>query len=283
MLSIIICSRTKEIKNELFENIKSTIGCDYELIIIDNSNNLYSIFEAYNYGIKKSKRDICCFMHDDILIHTANWGILVESIFKNNSELGLLGVAGAKVKSKMPSAWWDCDSVDKMGNIIQHFPDGRVKRLNYGFIDNVLQEAVVIDGIFMVMRKIDGLQFSESLKGYHNYDLNISIEVIKRNYKIKITNEILIEHFSLGNLNSEWVISSYNLYKTYENFLPLKLYNTTYNKSLEVKNAKKFINLCFQYNQVKLIKEFWYKLFLLNPFIKTHFKYLLKYINLKFF
>ena len=101
MISIIICSRTKTIKDSLAFNIKKTIGCEYELVIIDNSENQYSIFEAYNLGINKSKRDYLCFIHDDIFIHTVNWGHIVIEIFKNNIQIGLIGVAGAKVKTKI--------------------------------------------------------------------------------------------------------------------------------------------------------------------------------------
>ena len=67
MISIIICSRDKSISEELSTNISETINHDYELIVIDNSKNKYSIFEAYNSGIKKSKGLYWCFIHDDIL------------------------------------------------------------------------------------------------------------------------------------------------------------------------------------------------------------------------
>jgi len=51
MISIIICSRTASISDELTQNINQTIGIPYELVIIDNSDNLYSIFSAYNEGV----------------------------------------------------------------------------------------------------------------------------------------------------------------------------------------------------------------------------------------
>ena len=62
MISVIICSRTSTIGTALSENIKNSIGCEYELISIDNSKNTYSIFEAYNLGIQKSKFDFLCFI-----------------------------------------------------------------------------------------------------------------------------------------------------------------------------------------------------------------------------
>ena len=65
MISIIICSRTATISKKLSANIAETISCDYELVIVDNSENKYSIFNAYNIGIKRSKGKYLCFVHDD--------------------------------------------------------------------------------------------------------------------------------------------------------------------------------------------------------------------------
>lgn len=107
MISIIICSRTSVISDNLLDNILLTIGADHELIVIDNSENKYSIFEAYNIGINKSKGEIVCFIHDDINFLTLNWGGILIEIFNENKKVGLIGVAGAKSKTKMPSAWWN--------------------------------------------------------------------------------------------------------------------------------------------------------------------------------
>ena len=54
MISCVICSRQPDISAELKENIASTIGCEYELIVIDNSKNEHSIYSAYNQGVVKS-------------------------------------------------------------------------------------------------------------------------------------------------------------------------------------------------------------------------------------
>ena len=50
MLSIIICSRHKILDKEFVDNIDATVGIDYELVSIDNSENSHSIFSAYNQG-----------------------------------------------------------------------------------------------------------------------------------------------------------------------------------------------------------------------------------------
>ncbi|MDR1610676.1 MAG: hypothetical protein LBS08_04115, partial [Candidatus Symbiothrix sp.] len=42
MISIIICSKNKDISEQLKSNIEATIGVRYELIVIDNSKQDYS-------------------------------------------------------------------------------------------------------------------------------------------------------------------------------------------------------------------------------------------------
>ena len=87
MISIIICSRNKDIPSELKQNIADTIGVDYELVVIDNSRNQYSIFSAYNEGVKRAKGDMLCFMHEDVVFKNCNWGERVIKHFQNNKSL----------------------------------------------------------------------------------------------------------------------------------------------------------------------------------------------------
>jgi len=273
MISIVICSRTKNINSSLYENIKATIGCVYELVVIDNSENKYSIFEAYNIGIKKSIGDYCCFIHDDILLLTQDWGVTLEQIFKNDPKVGLIGVAGSKVKTKIPSAWWDCEEEHIVMNIIQHFPKKTKEHWDKGFINNVLEEVAAVDGVFMVMRKDERIKFNEDLKGFHNYDLNLALECNRLNYKIVVTNQILVEHFSIGTINKDWVNSSFNFYEHYKNRLPLNIVSNLNLKKQEVLNAKKFINECLTHKEHKIALLIWLKLVMLNPISKFHFKF----------
>lgn len=269
-ISIIICSREKQISKNLTENIKNTVGCDFELIVIDNSENQYSIFEAYNLGIEKSIGEYICFIHDDILLHTQDWGTSIAHIFENDPKIGLVGVAGSKVKTKMPSAWWDCPEDQKVINIIQHFPNKEEEKWELGFEDTSNKEVVVIDGVFMAARKNDRVHFNENLKGFHNYDLNISFEYKKNGYKIIVTNEILVEHFSLGKQEQTWLQSVYEIHKLYKSTLPLEIQKSKINKSLEVTNAIKFINECLKYEKMKMALLCWIQLFYLKPVSKYH-------------
>ena len=92
MISLIVCSRSIDISDELKQNIQSTIGAEYELVAIDNSQNEYSIFSAYNEGVRRSKYPYLCFMHDDIIYHTQGWGLKVIEHFVHEFSFSLVNL-----------------------------------------------------------------------------------------------------------------------------------------------------------------------------------------------
>ena len=100
MISCIVCSRSVDISTTLKENLAATIGCEYELIVVDNSKNNYSIFSAYNEGVRRANGDILCFMHEDICYYSPNWGDVVNNYFINSPDLGLLGILGSHYLAK---------------------------------------------------------------------------------------------------------------------------------------------------------------------------------------
>ncbi|KAF2081174.1 glycosyltransferase [Flavobacterium sharifuzzamanii] len=275
MISIIICSRKPQIQLALLENISETIGCVYELIVIDNSENKHSIFEAYNQGIKQSKGNYWCFIHDDILFHSKDWGKMIIQIFEENQVIGLIGIAGAKVKTKMPSAWWDCPDTFKVLNIIQHLNPEKKEYWNSGWKDHHIEEVVTIDGVFMAARRDDAIQFSRELKDFHNYDLNLCFEYLKLNYKIVVSKNILLEHFSLGKLNKSWYLSALKFHQIYNQNLPVTtgLIDGFNLRKAEFDNGAKFLISATEYINVKAFFKLWMKLIIIKPKSKRHFTF----------
>lgn len=279
MISIIICSRKKTLPPDFLQNIASSIGVDYELIIIDNSENNYSIFQAYNLGIKKSKGDYWCFIHDDILFHTQNWGHKIKQIFDDNKNVGLIGVAGAKVKTKMPSGWWDCPHDLMVTNIIHQLPNKQKEKQYHGFNDEDNVEVAVIDGVFMFAKANPSVAFDEKLKGFHQYDINLALQYINQGLKIMVTNQVLIEHFSEGNLDESWLKLVFKFHKHYKNSLPLKVDNEDVNlKAIEVTNGNMFCNKLIENNFKILALRLWFHLLWLKPISKFHMQILKKLI-----
>lgn len=223
MLSIIICSINDEYFSKASNNICTTIGnLDFEIIRIDNKIENKTIAEAYNWGLQNSRFNLCLFLHEDILFHTQNWGIILKNYFQNNKGIGLIGLAGSRIKTKIPSSWWEHEKENQVMNIIQHYPNGKKEKILFGFTEKPLTEVVLMDGVFIAMRKTD-LRFDERLTGFHNYDQSISLRSRKAGFKNFVTNEILIEHYSIGTKDQSWLKSNEQLSRLYHDDLPQAL------------------------------------------------------------
>lgn len=194
MISIIICSRNPDIPAELKQNIAETIGCDYELVVMDNSRNQYSIFQAYNEGVRKSKGDVLCFMHDDIVFQTSNWGV-IESVFEDDT-IGVIGFGGAHFMSSTPAYW---STSPYISEYCRHNDKGRVYDciVEDYFVDN-LADVAVVDGFcfFMPKTMFKKVSFDEDCyDGFHAYDMDICMQVLKLGYRVCVSRDVMIMHY----------------------------------------------------------------------------------------
>lgn len=210
MISIIICSRTKQLSPELSQNINASIGCEYELIVIDNSHNDFDIFSAYNHGVELAKGEILCFMHDDIYFHSKQWGRTVEKLFQKHIDLGLLGICGGHVQPRATD--WRID----LGYASMHFLQRATTleispryntHTDYHIChnatrydkDGVLVKVATADGVwFCIPRSLfKYIHFDETtFKGFHIYDLDISMQVLQTGRTVAVCSNLEIEHFS---------------------------------------------------------------------------------------
>lgn len=257
-LSIIICSRTKNLDPELEQNLYATAGCEFELVIIDNSHNKYSIFQAYNEGIRKSTAPYVLFIHDDVLFHTNGWGSILINLFEKNSEMVLIGVAGSRIKTRVPAAWWENADRHLVMNIVQNEMLSDSSQLQRkGFKEKGLEEVKIIDGVFMGFRKIKDVWFDEECKGFHNYDFNLCMEVLKRGFSIGVTEEILLEHFSVGRIDAAWIETAHHFNKKYKKQLPQKVDDFEITKADIELNYFKFIENCRYMGCRKIGFKYW--------------------------
>ncbi|WDF59096.1 glycosyltransferase [Flavobacterium sp. KACC 22758] len=271
MISIVVCSKDLQLYNNLQKSLEETIGkVKYEIIRINNLKENLSIAKAYNLGIRQSNYEYLLFIHEDILFHSINWGKTVINIFENNLNIGLLGVAGTKYKSKFPSAFWHTREDLLSFNVIQHYPHKEPRHIKIGFSNSNLENVVAIDGVFMMLKKNTGIQFNEEIEGFHCYDMSISLDVLIKGYEIVVTDQILIEHFSSGKANVDFIKGIVEFHKLYKNKLP----NWVDKKDLLLESLalKKFLELCLYNRYVPL--KFWLFNFLYNPLDKLNFNIL---------
>lgn len=221
MISIIICSTKPNIPISLRENIEKTVGVNYELVVIDNSSNKYSIFSAYNRGVERSLYPYLCFIHEDVLFKTTGWG---EKIINHLSDkkTGIVGIAGGKIATKIPASW---STGGRILYITQHQHRKKKSLLlkePHSFT-GVRLPAVILDGVFLSMRKelFETIKFDENIDGFHGYDYDISIQSKVAGYINYVIYDTLLEHFSEGNTTKQYYINLIKIFRKWENHLPL--------------------------------------------------------------
>ena len=225
MLSIIICHRNSSLLDAIKKSIEATVGIPHELIVIDNTNNDYTIFSAYNEGVKRAKYDIVCFTHEDVLFYTNTWGEKVITHFKD-SRVGMIGVIGGMAQSAVPSAWWFNNYFAKSArNMLIRDKDKKLYRYySNPYNEKDKTEVVIIDGMWFCIRKdlFQEISFDEkTYAGFHLYDADISMQVLQhaKNY---VVYDILTEHKWSGNISKDYYEDLCRFSTKWQSCLPIQ-------------------------------------------------------------
>jgi len=262
MISIIVASVDPAYLKRLTTNIAQKIGVPYELLVFENKAKK-GLCELYNLGGKQAKYEILCYMHEDIEIDTDNWGAIVVEYFKK-LDLGVLGIAGSVYKSVTPSGWGSDDSNGLLNfkNFIQHF-----KRLDkepfheyYNPTKSSEVEVVTLDGMWFCTTKsvFNEFPFDElNLKGFHCYDMDFCLSVGLK-YKLLVTYEILLTHYSEGGYNKDWIEETLKLQSKWNDTLPRSSVKIPSKKKkvIEFRNLRSFIRrmIALDYESSKVLE-----------------------------
>lgn len=289
MISVIICSVDKALLAAVKDNIKATIGVEHEIIAIDNLQLNKGICAVYNEGANLAMYPLLCFLHEDILLKTKNWGERVLEIFIDQN-VGLLGIAGSTYRSVVPSGWFPpsafCTKPWRL-NIDQgsKYQDRGEKHEYFNPRQEKLSKVACIDGVwFCTTKKIaQSIKFDEQLlKGFHGYDIDFSLAVNKE-FKILVTYDVLLTHSSDGNFDDRWLKELIKVQHKHYAQLPINYegYSDVEAAELENKSLKCFIkeiikNKNFSNIEIKNLLKVFYKQgnLKLLPYIKFIYKLL---------
>lgn len=221
MISIIVCSTQKRIDPKLSANVRATIGdVVYEFVWIDNSDNRYSICSAYNEGVKRAKYPYLCFMHEDIVFYTHNWGgVALKAI--SNMAVGLLGVQGCTYFDES-TIYWTMSGFKKANTILPGKSD-KIREDDFPVKGN---EVVMVDGMWMFTRKdyFDEIQWDQhTYQGFHMYDMDMCMQIISRGKKICLLDELWIQHNSYGNWNTDFFKGCKVFHEKWDKYLPVSV------------------------------------------------------------
>lgn len=276
MISIIICSIRKELRAQVKENISATIGLeDYEVIVIENEITNYPIAKAYNIAAKQAKYPFLCFVHEDILFHTNNWGALLIKHFETTNAR-LIGMLGCTVKTKSPGSVYIYESHFNRQNQLQRYPGKKVVHCYENPLQEQVSEVCILDGLFIAATKKawEETQFSEDyLKGFHGYDIDFSLKNAVLG-KVVVVYDILLEHFSFGSFSKEWVKTQLLLTKKWNKQLPFSAGKLRVDDSnlAEERNMKEFLKILISTDyDKKVLLKFFIKFFISAPLHPLNF------------
>lgn len=284
MISIIVSSYNNKYFQSFSKSVNETIGdkIPYEIINIWNPK-LMGICCAYNQGAQQAKYENLLFIHEDTIFITKDWGNKLLNLLSDKN-IGVVGVAGSTYVPNVPAFWWGFHE-ECFCNLIQM--DQKNNRLEaikldekYGKSKNVYS----LDGVFLACRKNVYLEFpfNDKINGYHGYDIDFSLRVASK-YTNIVTGEILIKHFSYGNLSKEWFTELINIRSNYS--IPKEQRN---NKEYELNKYYVYIDYLYKYkypffwslsNQLKYLNL---QKLGIKGFIKVILK-IIKYVKFSFF
>lgn len=236
MISVIICSINKGLAQQGQKNIEATIGVVWEFIVIENMVSPKSLTEVYNVGASKAKYDVLLFVHEDVLFQTKNWGQKLLDYFEKDNSLGLIGIAGSKYKSSVPSGWFSGIEALDCCNILHVDSNNQKLPMYFNPLPGSLaQEVVVLDGVLLCCKKNvwQQVKFNEILlKGFHLYDIDFSFRVAQK-FKVIVSFEIDLIHLTEGgNFGDEWVNNTLLWHSKKQSSLPF------YTKDLSTQKSK---------------------------------------------
>ena len=254
MISIIICSQYPQLSQEVHNSLSSTIGVPYELVYVFNEDNKYSIFEAYQKGAQQAKGDILCFMHNDVLFYSQNWGQIVEQALMDSS-VGGCAVAGVQYLRCSPAYYPVGHGMNRI-NLIQSTPNGNLYWHDY----DQISEIVAFDGLWFCIKAecFRNIHFdTQTYSGFHFYDIDIALQLHENGYKIVCLPNIKIKHLSGGHTNESWLRNSFAFAFKWSKSLPLTCVpiNADLAKHLELSALYSSLKSICQYKAFDLLHQ----------------------------
>lgn len=223
MISIIVCSTSPVLAKAFTENIRTTIGVPYEIVCIDNSQGQYSICSAYNKGIDRAQYPYLIFLHQDVAFQTTDWGKrMIGHLRQPNT--GIIGVAGSQIAHRIPQEAWK--GYNRGAHFLQGTPNLKQAPRLYHLPKDYslpLYPAVCLDGVLLAMNSSLGknIRFDERIKGFHTYDIDICLQAATAGYLNYVAYDILLTHYSAGNITHDYYQQLLQTYQKWQDRLPV--------------------------------------------------------------
>lgn len=225
MISIIVCSVNPDMYEEFTENVKETIGVEYEIICFDNREKRWGICKVYNHCIEKAKYPYICLVHEDMYFFTKGWGKILIDFHSFTPNCGVIGFAGSSLVDNTFVQWKIDKKTSKVNTTLsQHkglpvTPDNLKCFFNS---KNEFESVLVLDGMFLfTSRRIcNDVKFDEMmLDNFHIYDTDFTFTVSLK-YNNYVCSKIDNMHRCKSSLSNEYINGLLAFHKKRRDYLP---------------------------------------------------------------
>jgi len=244
MVSLVVCSINPKFLKNLQENVSLTIGVEHEWLIWDNRKDNKGLCEVYNNLAKNARFPYVCFLHEDLLFRSENWGSYLVKLMESDPAIALVGIAGGKYKSRLYSGWYSGANNLDYYNVTHRECGEALKILSPQDWRRNEEPVVCIDGIFMFCAKNiwEKYSFDETLlKGFHFYDIDFSLLIAESN-KVVVTNKVDVVHLTTGgDYGNKWVEQAFLYHDFRNNHLPSSVVSVDKEK-IELSVAKYWLD-----------------------------------------
>lgn len=228
MISVIICSVNPTKCSQTINSLKATIGFQHELIIVDNQEKKWGICKVYNYGAHKANGKYLCFVHEDVIWDTPNWGEILLNFINTTPDCGVIGFAGGEYVSQFHTSWFNGTTIHTQQHYMILSEKGRdkIKTVTINPQDDNFAPVVTLDGFFLMCKKNvwEQVTFDElSFSGFHFYDMDFSLAVHLCGFHNYVCHIINIRHLSRGNYGIEYSMAAKLFRKKYHTQLPVSV------------------------------------------------------------
>jgi len=227
-VSVIICSQNQKTCQQAIESIKNTIGIEFEIIVFDNNDKQWGICKVYNHCALQANYSHLCFVHEDVVLPTPNWGKSIVEFIEKTPNCGVVGFAGGTIATKNFMGWWSgTQGRFRYSDTVFYKPDKDYDisdlRFRYHNPENVdFAKVITLDGLFLFTNydvwKENPFD-EEAIKGFHFYDADFTFGIAqKRQNYVCMTADIY--HFSGPNFDKSFYVNAQIFQKKWKNKLP---------------------------------------------------------------